>query len=129
MDGGKSFGERRAAVESACRALTGIDQELWAAGGAELGELMGSLDELAMRVDAARVEVLAEATGRGETGPGRAGAHAWLLDHARSLRAGGSARVVRLAEAATDPRYAALTAAVRDARVPLVTAGGGGGGV
>ena len=87
---------------------------------------MGELDELARRVDAARVEVLAEATDRGEAGSGRAGAHAWLLDRSPSLRAGGSARVVRLAEVAaqatTDDRYAVLLAGVREARVPLVTA-------
>ena len=66
--------------------------------------------------------MLAEATDRGETGPGRSGASAWLLDHSPGLRAGGSARVVRLAEASTDDRYAALSEAVREARVPLVTA-------
>jgi hypothetical protein len=66
--------------------------------------------------------VLGEAAGRGEAGPGRSGAHAWLLDHSPSLRAGGSARVVRLAETAADDRYGGLLAAVREARVPLVTA-------
>ncbi len=122
MDGGMSFEERRAAVERACDALTGVDGELWSAGGAELGEFMSRLDEVALRVDAARVGVLREAVDRGEAGSGRSGAHAWLLDHSPSLRAGGSARVVRLAEAAHDDRYAALVAAVREARVPLVTA-------
>ena len=75
-----------------------------------------------MRVDAARVQVLAEAVDRGEAGPGRSGASAWLLDRSPGLRAGGSARVVRLAEVATDDRYGVLSAAVREARVPLVTA-------
>ena len=122
MDGGMSFEERRAAVEQACRALAGVEGELWAAGGADLGEFASLLDELAARVDAARVEVLREAVDRGEAGAGRSGAHAWLLDQSPSLRAGGSARVVRVAEAAHDDRYAALLAAVREARVPLVTA-------
>ncbi len=122
MDGGMSFEERRAAVERACDALTGVDGELWSAGGAELGEFMSRLDEVALRVDAARVGVLREAVDRGEAGAGRSGAHAWLLDHCASLRAGGSARVVRLAEVSQDDRYAALVAAVREARVPLVTA-------
>jgi hypothetical protein len=122
MDGGKSFEERRTAVEQACHALTGVDEALWSAGGADLGELMSRLDELAVRVDAARVEVLREAVDRGEAGSGRSSAHAWLLDHSPSLRAGGSARVVRLAEIGHDDRYAALVTAVRDARVPLVTA-------
>jgi hypothetical protein len=117
-----TFGQRRTAVQDACAALTGVDEVLWAAGGAGLGELAGLLDELGRRVDAARVEVLREAVDRGEAGPGRAGASAWLLDHSPGLRAGGSARVVRVAEATTDDRCAALLGAVREARVPLVTA-------
>ena len=120
--GQATFEQRRTAVQDACVALTGLDEVLWAAGGSELGELAGLLDELGRRVDAARVEVLAEAVDRGETGPGRSGASAWLLDRSPGLRAGGSARVVRGAEATTDDRYAALLAGVRAARVPLVTA-------
>lgn len=122
MSGGMTFEERRTAVDGACRALTGIESELWAASGEGLGEFMSGLDELGRWVDAARVAVLAEAVDRGETGPGRAGASAWLLDHSPGLRAGGSARVVRVAEATGEDRYAVLTAAVRDARVPLTTA-------
>ena len=117
-----TFQQRRAAVQQACRALAGVDGDLWAAGGAAVGQFMSQLDELAARVDAARVDVLREAVDRGEAGSGRSGAHAWLLDHSPSLRAGGSARVVRLAGAFHDERYAALAAAVREARVPLVTA-------
>ncbi|TPG19159.1 HNH endonuclease signature motif containing protein [Pedococcus bigeumensis] len=122
MDGGMSFEQRSAAVEQACRALAGVDGDLWAASGAELGRFASQLDELGTRVDAARVDLLREAVDRAEAGSGRSGAHAWLLDHSPSLRAGGSARVVRLAETAHDERYAALVAAVRQARVPLVTA-------
>jgi hypothetical protein len=122
MDRGMSFQERRAAVQAACRALAGIEGEVWSAGGADLGQFISQLDELSVRVDAARVEVLREAVDRGEGGSGRCGAHAWLLEHSPSLRAGGSARVVRLAETAHDDRYAGLLAAVRQARVPLVTA-------
>ena len=104
MSGGMSFEERRAAVEQACLALTGVEGELWSAGGAELGGFAGLLDELGARVDAARVEVVREAVDRGEAGAGRCGASAWLLDHSPSLRAGGSARVVRVAETAGDDR-------------------------
>ncbi|QGN56784.1 hypothetical protein [Nostocoides sp. HKS02] len=82
----------------------------------------GLLDELALRADAARVAVVREAADRGETGPGRTGVHAWVLHWSTSLRAGGSARVVRVAEAALDDRFAGLLAAVTDARVPLPTA-------
>ena len=109
-------------MAQACAVLTGIEDALWAASGADLGQFMSELDELAARVDAARVEVLREAVDRVRPARGRSGAHAWLLDHSPSLRAGGSARVVRLAEAAHDDRYGALLAAVREARVPLVTA-------
>ena len=122
MGRGMSFEEGRSAVSQVCGVLAGIEDDLWAAGGADLGRFMSQLDELATRVDAARVEVLREAVDRGEAGSGRPGAHAWLLDHSPSLRAGGSARVVRLAEVAHDDRYAALLAAVREVRVPLVTA-------
>ena len=55
MDRGMTFEERRLAVEAACAALTGIDGELWAAGGDDLGEFMGLLDELGRRGDAAQV--------------------------------------------------------------------------
>ena len=122
MGRGMSFEEGRSAVSQVCGVLAGIEDDLWAAGGADLGRFMSQLDELATRVDAARVEVLREAVDRGEAGSGQRGAHAWLLDHSPSLRAGGSARVVRLAEVAHDDRYAALLAAVREVRVPLVTA-------
>ncbi|WP_406831917.1 DUF222 domain-containing protein [Pedococcus sp. KACC 23699] len=122
MGRGTSFEASRAAVAQSCAVLTGVEDDLWAAGGPDLGEFMAQLDELATRVDAARVEVLREAVDRGEAGVGRSGASAWLLDHSPSLRAGGSARVVRLAEAAHDDRYGALLTAVREARVPLVTA-------
>lgn len=122
MAGGMPFEERRVAVERACRALTGVGHELWAAGGGDLGPFMGLLDELALRADAARVAVVREAADRGETGTGRTGVHAWVLDWSPSLRAGGSARVVRVAEAALDDRFAGLLAAVHEARVPLTTA-------
>jgi hypothetical protein len=122
MDRGTTFEQRRDTVQDACAALTGVDDVLWAAGGTDLGDLAGLLDELGRRVDAARVAVLREAVDRGEAGPGRSGAAAWLVDHSPGLRAGGSARVVRVDEATTDDRYAALRDAVRAARVPLVTA-------
>ena len=122
MGRGMSFEQDRSAVAQVCAALTGLGDDLWAASGADLGSFLAQLDELAVRVDAARVEVLREAVDRGEAGSGRSGAHAWLLDHSPSLRAGGSARVVRLVEAAHDDRYAALLTAVREARVPLLTA-------
>lgn len=122
MAGGMPFEERRVALERACRALADVGDELWAAVGADLGPFLTLLDQVALRTDAARVAVLREAVDRGEAGPGRSGAHTWVLDWSPSLRAGGSARVVRAAEAAIDDRYAALLKAVREARVPLLTA-------
>ncbi|SDP22747.1 protein of unknown function [Pedococcus dokdonensis] len=122
MAGGMTFGARRAAVAAACEALIGIDGELWAAGGDQLGEFASLLDELRVRAESAQVDTVAEAVERGEAGSGRSGASAWLLDRSPALKAGGSARVVRVAEAAADDRYAALTREVRAGRVPLVTA-------
>ncbi len=63
--------------------------------GRDLGPFITLVDRLAERASAARVAVLAEAVERGESGPGRHGAHAWLLQWAPWLRAGGSARVVK----------------------------------
>ena len=102
MSGGMTFEERRAAVELACVALTGIESELFAAGGADLGEFMGSLGDELGAPGRCRYgwAGLAEAVGRGETGARPVGCVGrGRRDRSPGLRAGGSARVVRLAEA------------------------------
>jgi hypothetical protein len=96
-----SIAKRRRAVERACRALEGLDAQLWQAQGVELGPLLSLIDGLGERVGGARVAVLAEAVERGETG-GRA--QGWLLEWAPSFRAGGSARVVQVVEATRQHR-------------------------
>src|SRR5215207_9602773 len=80
-----SLAKRRKALQQASAALEGLEDQLWAAPGAQLGPLMELVDGLAARAAAARVAVLAVAVQRGEAGDGTSGAHAWLRDWARSL--------------------------------------------
>ena len=110
------------ALEQACVALEGLADGLWAAGGADLGSLLTLVDGLAGRAAAGRVAVVSEAVDRGEAAGGTPGAQRWLREHAPSLRAGGSAQVVRVVEHTRLPRYAALRAAVLEARVPVANA-------
>lgn len=119
MAGGMSFAKRRRVLEAACAALEGIDAELWAAHGGELGPLMALVDRLGERAGAARVAVLGEAVDRGEAGDRPGSVHAWLLQWAPSLRAGGSAQLVRVLEATREQRYAQLRQALLGARVPV----------
>jgi hypothetical protein len=117
-----SLAKRRKALERACAALEGLDEELWAAQGADLGPLLSLVDRVGEVAGAGRVAVLAEAVDRGEAGGGSAGAQRWLREHAPSLRSGGSARVAGVVEHIRQPRYAALRGAVLDARVPVASA-------
>ena len=115
--------QRRQAVEAACAAMEGLAGELWNAQGEELASLMELFDRVGELAAAGRFAVVAEAVDRGEvggsTGGGTAGLQRWVRDHAPSLRAGGSAAVVTVVEAAQHPRFAAVKEAVTDAAVPV----------
>ncbi|WP_299446865.1 HNH endonuclease signature motif containing protein [uncultured Phycicoccus sp.] len=91
--------ERRSRVEAAREALAGLGEVLGQASGAELGELMGVVDDVAAQACAARVAVTVEAARRGEcTG---AGVHGWVREHAPSLRQGGAGPVAALVREVT----------------------------
>ncbi len=75
--------------------------------------------------EAARVCVVAEALSRGEPGSGPVALSpvGWVREHARSLRAGGAAQVVRLAEAFRVPGNEPVKDAVLSGRLPVRVAG------
>ncbi len=113
--------QRRELLAGARRALDGLDGQLWQAGGAELGALLGEVDALVGMGEAARVSVVAEALQRGEPGSGERALSSvdWVREHAPSLRAGGAAQVVRLAEAFRVPGNAPVKDAVTSGRLPV----------
>ncbi|NNM46251.1 HNH endonuclease signature motif containing protein [Knoellia koreensis] len=115
--------QRRQAVEAACAAMEGLAAELWNAQGEELAPLMELFDRVEELAAASRFAVVNEGVERGDvggsTGGGTAGLQRWVRDHAPSLRAGGSAAVVTVVEAAQHPRFAAVKEAVADAVVPV----------
>lgn len=120
MEEDPQLSERRAAIDAATVALRGVRDRLWEATGAELGPLLEQVDELGRLVEAARVAIVSEAIGRGETGGTHPVAHAsWTREWAPSTRAGGSARLVEVALACQDPAKAAVAEAVLGARLPV----------
>lgn len=117
------YGERRAAIDAAVDALAGIESCLWEAQTADLGPLFRRIDDLGRRVESARVAVLAEAMGRGETTGTVARAHVgWVLEWAPSLRGGGAGRLVEVALASREERHAQLREALLDGRVGVSNA-------
>lgn len=108
MNGERSMGglaTRREAMVAAVTALRGLSGDLYQAGGAELGRVLGELDGLVVAAEAARVMVVREAMDRGETGAASGGGPSsttvtqWLRHWAPSLRAGGAGPVVAVATA------------------------------
>ena len=95
--GGCGLGERRSALEAAGVALEGFGEWVHEASGAELAELMALADAVAARAAAARVVVAVEAVRRGEVATSGMNVHAWVREHAPSLRQGGAGQVARLA--------------------------------
>ncbi len=82
-------------LEAAREALAGLGEVLHEASGPELAGLMGDLDAVAAQASAGRASVAVEAVRRGECSGGEV--HAWVREHAPSLRQGGAASVARLA--------------------------------
>ena len=119
-----SLRERRELLAGAVRAFEGLGGSLWEAGGGELGELLGELDEVVRAGEAARVVVVAEALERGEPGSGERALSAvdWVLEHAPSLRAGGAGQVVRLARVFAVPGNGPVKEAVVSGRLPVRSA-------
>ncbi|GAA4119743.1 hypothetical protein GCM10022415_20230 [Knoellia locipacati] len=91
----------RAVLGAARDGLAGVGDALATLSGQDLAELMAAADEVAARARAAQVQVTAEAAHRGEFASARRGAgsvHAWVREHAPSLRQGGAGQVAQLAQ-------------------------------
>lgn len=122
MDGLR-LGDRRVAIDAAVEALTGLESCLWEAQGVDLGPLFRRIDDLGRRVESARVAVLGEAMGRGETTSGVARPHVgWVLKWAPSLRAGGAGRLVEVTRVSREERHAQIREALLDGRVGVANA-------
>jgi hypothetical protein len=120
MSGILSIEAARNAVAAATASLTGLAQSMFAVGNTELGPFFRQLDDLARQVEAARVAILAEALGRGVVaGSESPSAASWAIQWAPSLRAGGAAQLVNVAQASRVVRNAGLAAAVLGARVGI----------
>jgi len=115
MGGGRlGVGQVRAALAGAAEVLSALPQLIWAAGGAELGALLGELDRVAVLAGAGRVAVSLEAVARGEVAASQcASLAAWVGQHAPSLAGGGGAgQVARCVEEVGKPRLGAVKEAV-----------------
>ncbi len=122
-----SVADRRAAVEAAREALTGLATVLWQAQGDELGQVFQQVDDLSRAVEAARVAVLAEAVDRGETSTGAASIASagvgWVGEHAPSLAVGGgAARLFRVVTDTTTADTKPFRAALVNGRVGVANA-------
>ncbi len=124
MEGTLTLDERRAWIAGAREALRGLDGELWRAGGADLGLLLGELDGLSTACGAASVAVVGEAMDRGETsgGPAAMTTVQWVRHHAPSTRAGGAGTVVAVAQAFQKQVNAPVKEAVEKGRLPVASA-------
>ncbi len=125
MKEGLTMEQRRELVGVARDALAGLDSCLWQVpGGDGLGDLLGEVDALGARVEAAKVAIVNEAMERGETshGSGAMSVTQWVRHHAPSTRAGGAGQVVAVAQASGKPANAPVTAAVQTGRLPVRSA-------
>ncbi len=95
--------ERRSRLQAAREAFVDLRSVLHQASGSELAELMGVVDDVAAHAAAARVTITAEAVNRGQVAEEGTNPHAWVRDHAPSLRQGGAAAVAKIAVAVTPP--------------------------
>lgn len=124
MTGGTPLQGRRDQLVAAVSAVDGLGSELWRASGVELETIMGEADQLVAAGEAARVLVLAEAMGRGETGAGVLALTPvqWVRVHAPSTRGGGAAQVVAVAKAFSVPGRGAVKDAVLSGSLPVSSA-------
>jgi hypothetical protein len=97
VNGGLGLAERRSHIMAARDALRGLGEVLHEASGPELRELMTLADEVSAAAGAARAVITMEAISRGEVTESGMSAHAWVRDHAPSLRQGGAGHVARIA--------------------------------
>lgn len=122
MEGILSLEQRRERLAAAREAVQGLDAELWAVScGRGLGELLSEVDALGASCEAARVAIVGEAMGRGDTGDGTRALTItqWVRHHAPSTRSGGAGQIVTLAQAFTKAVNAPVRDAVRAGSLPV----------
>ena len=122
MEGSLSLEQRRERLAAAREAMQGIDAELWAVSrGGGLGELLSEVDALGSSCEAARVAIVVEAMGRGDTGDGPRALTItqWVRQHAPSTRSGGAGQIVTLAQAFTKAANNPVREAVRAGSLPV----------
>ena len=108
----------RDTVGEATAALTLLPEVIFQSASGELGGLLEHLDELASRVDAARVLITQEAEGRGVVQESTcASTTDWVLSHARTLGPAEAHQVSTVAAACRLPANRLLAEALRDATV------------
>jgi len=100
--------QQQVQVTSLCEVLTAardgladVGDVLCSLSASDLAGLMRLADEVRSRAEAAQVRVTVEACHRGEFGPARRGAgsaHAWVREHAPSLRQGGAGQLAQFAQ-------------------------------
>lgn len=90
--GGLGLAERRSVMVAAAGAMEGVGGVLHEAPNAELAAIMAETDAVV-----ARAQVVAEAVRRGVVAESGSNAHAWVREHAPSLRQGGAGQVAKLA--------------------------------
>ncbi|KRE41086.1 HNH endonuclease signature motif containing protein [Knoellia sp. Soil729] len=93
----------REVLNAARDGLAGIGDVLPSLSAADLAELMTAADEVKSQAAAAQVRATAEAAHRGEFASARRGVgsvHAWVREHAPSLRQAGAGQVAQLAQEA-----------------------------
>ena len=95
--GGLGLAERRSAMVAAAGAMAGVGGVLHEATNAELAAIMAETDAVVAQAVAARAQVVAEAVRRGVVAESGSNAHAWVREHAPSLRQGGAGQVAKLA--------------------------------
>jgi hypothetical protein len=118
MSGTLKIAAARSAVVAATASLTGLAGSMFAVGNTELGPFFRELDDLSRQVEANRVAILAEALSRGVVAQSDSpSVTSWVIQWAPSLRSGGAAQLVSVAQASRLVRNAALTAAVLGGRV------------
>ncbi len=121
-----SVADRRAAVEAAREALTGLASLVWQAQGDEWGQVFRQVDDLSQAVEASRVAVLAGAVDRGQASTGAASIGwagvGWVCERAPSFAVGGAARLFRVVTDTTTADTKPLRAVLVDGRVGVANA-------
>ena len=115
MAGGRlGLAQVRAALASTADLLRALPAVLWQASGADLGVVLGELDQVAALASAGRVAVTAEALERGEVASSQcAGTAAWVAQHAPALAGGnGAGQLAKCVEQLRRPALAAVKDAV-----------------